>query len=132
MHKRKIETPDAPKALGPYSQGIACRATTVVFVAGQIGIDAATGSLVGDTIAAQTEQAIANLLAIVKAAGGDQASIVKTTVYLQRFSDFAGMNEVYARLFQAPYPARACVEVAALPKNALVEIEAVAVLENRK
>jgi 2-iminobutanoate/2-iminopropanoate deaminase len=129
LDKWKLETPDAPQALGPYSQAIATHAGTLIFVAGQIGIDAKTGSLVGDTIGAETEQAIKNVLAIVKAAGASQASIVKTTVYLKRFSDFGGMNEVYARLFQPPYPARACVGVAELPKNALVEIEAVAVLE---
>jgi len=129
LNKRKIETPDAPQALGPYSQGLASPAGTLVFVAGQIGIDAKTGSLVGDAIGAQTEQAIKNVLAIVKAAGASQASIVKTTVYLKRFADFGGMNEVYGRLLEAPYPARACVGVVELPKDALVEIEAVAVLE---
>ena len=129
MNKWKIETSDAPQALGPYSQGVATRIGTVVFVAGQIGIDARTGLLVGDAIGAQTEQAIKHVLAIVKAAGASETSIVKTTVYLKRFGDFGGMNEVYARLFQAPYPARACVGVAELPKDALVEIEAVAVLE---
>jgi 2-iminobutanoate/2-iminopropanoate deaminase len=129
LNKRKIETPDAPEALGPYSQGIAFRTGTLVFVAGQIGLDAKTGLLAGGGIATETEQAIKNVLAIVKAAGASQDSIVKTTVYLRRFADFGGMNEVYARLFQAPYPARACVGVAELPKDALVEIEAVAVLE---
>jgi 2-iminobutanoate/2-iminopropanoate deaminase len=125
-----VESGDAPRALGPYSQAIAARAGTLVLVSGQIGIDPATGALVDDTIARQTEQAIKNVLAVVEAAGGRPASIVKTTVYLKRMEDFAAMNDVYGRLLEAPYPARACVEVAGLPKDGLVEIEAIAVLED--
>jgi 2-iminobutanoate/2-iminopropanoate deaminase len=129
LEKWKIESPDAPRALGPYSQGIASRIGTYIFVSGQIGIDPATGSLVGDMIAAQTERALKNVLSIVETAGGSKNSIVKTTVYLRRLEDFAAMNEVYSKILSAPYPARACVGVADLPKGALVEIEAIAVLE---
>jgi len=128
VEKSKIESAAAPQALGPYSQGIAARGGTPLFVSGQLGLDRRTGALVGDSIAAQTEQAVRNLLAVVEAAGGSAASIVKTTVYLKNLGDFAAMNEVYGRMFEAPFPARACVGVAALPKDALVEIEAIAML----
>jgi 2-iminobutanoate/2-iminopropanoate deaminase len=130
LEKSKIETTEAPGALGPYSQGIAARAGTFIFVSGQLGIDPATGSLVGDTVGAQTERALANVLAIVRARGGNAASIVKTTVFLRRLDDFAAMNEVYSKSLQPPYPARSCVGGCDLPKAALVEIEAVAVVES--
>ena len=128
MEKWKIESAEAPRALGPYSQGIAARPGTLIFVSGQLGLDPATGSLVGDTVGLQTERALANVLAIVRARGGDQASIVKTTVYLRRLEDFAAMNEVYSKLLLPPYPARSCIGGCDLPKAALVEIEAFAVL----
>jgi len=130
LRPKKIETESAPKALGPYSQAIAAHAGTVVWVSGQLGIDPATGSLVAGGVGAQTEQAIKNVFAVVEAAGGRPASVVKTTVYLRDLRDFGAMNEVYGRLFAAPFPARACIGVAGLPKDGLVEIEAVAMLED--
>jgi 2-iminobutanoate/2-iminopropanoate deaminase len=132
LQPKKIESGSAPEALGPYSQAIAARAGAVVWVSGQLGIDPAAGSLVAGGVGAQTEQAIKNVFAIVEAAGGRPASVVKTTVYLRHLEDFGEMNDVYARLFAAPYPARACIGVAALPKDGLVEIEAIAVVEETK
>ncbi len=120
-----IHTPDAPSAIGPYSQAIA--AGNTIYVSGQIPIDPATGAFAGDDITTQTRQSLSNLKAILAAAGADMTDVVKTTVYLAHMEDFAAMNQVYAEFFTAPYPARAAFEVAALPKNALVEIECVAV-----
>ena len=120
-----IHTPDAPSAIGPYSQAIA--AGNTIYVSGQIPIDPSTGAFAGDDITTQTRQSLSNLKAILAAAGADMTDVVKTTVYLAHMEDFAAMNQVYAEFFTAPYPARAAFEVAALPKNALVEIECVAV-----
>ena len=120
-----IHTPNAPAAIGPYSQAIA--AGNTIYVSGQLPIDPATGAFAGDGIAAQTFQSLTNLRSILNAAGADMCDVVKTTVYLANIADFAAMNEVYAKFFAAPYPARAAFEVACLPKNALVEIECVAV-----
>lgn len=120
-----IHTPDAPSAIGPYSQAIA--AGNTIYVSGQIPIDPATGAFAGDDITTQTRQSLSNLKAILAAAGADMKDVVKTTVYLAHMEDFVAMNQVYAEFFTAPYPARAAFEVAALPKNALVEIECVAV-----
>jgi 2-iminobutanoate/2-iminopropanoate deaminase len=124
----KIETEDAPRALGPYSQGIELTSGSLVFVSGQLGVDAESGRIVGDTIEKQTEQCLRNISAIIGAAGGDGPRLVKTTVYLKRLEDFAGMNEAYSRFMKPPYPARSCVAGCDLPKGALVEIEAIAVL----
>lgn len=120
-----IHTTNAPAAIGPYSQAIA--AGNTIYVSGQLPIDPATGAFAGDDIAAQTFQSLNNLKSILNAAGADMCDVVKTTVYLANIGDFAAMNEVYAKFFAAPYPARAAFEVACLPKNALVEIECVAV-----
>ena len=120
-----ISTPNAPAAIGPYSQAI-CAGNTI-YVSGQIPIDPATGAFAGDDIITQTRQSLCNLKAILNAAGADMGNVVKTTVYLAHMDDFAAMNQVYAEFFTTPYPARAAFEVAALPKNALVEIECVAV-----
>ena len=119
-----VESSEAPKAIGPYSQAI--KANGFVFVSGQIALDPATGALVGGDAAAQTERVILNLQAIVEAVGSDLERVVKTTVYLRSMADFAAMNEVYARYFKAEPPARATVAVAGLPKDALVEIDAIA------
>ena len=116
---------NAPAAIGPYSQAIA--AGNTIYVSGQIPIDPATGIFAGDDIVTQTRQSLTNLKSILAAAGADMGNVVKTTVYLAHMEDFAAMNQVYAEFFTAPYPARAAFEVAALPKNALVEIECVAV-----
>jgi 2-iminobutanoate/2-iminopropanoate deaminase len=121
-----VETPDAPRAIGPYSQ--ATRANGFLFTAGQVGFDPATGELVDGGIAEQTEQVIANLRAILASAGLDLSSVVKTTVFLVDMGEFATMNEVYARAFGSHRPARSTVAVAALPRGARVEIDAVAVL----
>lgn len=120
-----IHTDLAPAAIGPYSQAIA--AGNTVYVSGQIPIDPATGAFAGDDITTQTRQSLTNLKNILHAAGADLCDVVKTTVYLANMADFAAMNAVYAEFFTAPYPARAAFEVACLPKNALVEIECVAV-----
>ena len=120
-----IHTASAPAAIGPYSQAIA--AGNTIYVSGQIPIDPATGIFAGDDIVTQTRQSLTNLKSILAAAGADMSDVVKTTVYLAHMEDFAAMNQVYAEFFTAPYPARAAFEVATLPKNAMVEIECVAV-----
>ena len=120
-----IHTTNAPAAIGPYSQAIA--AGNTIYVSGQLPIDPATGAFAGSDITAQTRQSLTNLKSILNAAGADLCDVVKTTVYLANITDFAAMNEVYAQFFTAPFPARAAFEVACLPKNALVEIECVAV-----
>lgn len=128
LDKQEVSSADAPAAIGPYSQAIRVPAQTMVFVSGQLGIDPASGGLVADTVDAQTRQALRNLLAVVQRAGGDVTSVAKTTVYLTRMDDFAAMNEEYAAFFTPPFPARACVAVSELPKAALVEIEAIAIV----
>ena len=119
-------TPRAPRAIGPYSQ--ATRANGLLFTAGQVGFDPATGELVDGGIAEQTERVLQNVRAILEAEGLTLASVVKTTVFLVDMADFADMNAVYARAFGEHRPARSTVAVAALPRGARVEIEAVAVL----
>jgi 2-iminobutanoate/2-iminopropanoate deaminase len=119
-------TPRAPRAIGPYSQ--ATRANGLLFTAGQVGFDPATGELVDGGIAEQTERVLLNVRAILEAEGLSLASVVKTTVFLVDMADFAEMNTVYARAFGEHRPARSTVAVAALPRGARVEIEAVAVL----
>jgi 2-iminobutanoate/2-iminopropanoate deaminase len=126
MNKKALHTKNAPAAIGPYSQGI--QAGDTIYVSGQLPIDPATGAFAGDTIAAQTRQSLTNIANILKEAGADMGSVVKTTVMLKNIADFGAMNEVYAEFFGEPYPARAAYQVACLPKNALVEIECVAVL----
>lgn len=122
--KQAIHTDDAPAALGPYSQAIVAQG--LVFTAGQVGLDPASGSLAGDGIETQTERALRNLGAVLEASGASYASVLKTTCYLADMADFAAFNEVYARFFPKPYPARATFAVRTLPANALVEVEAVA------
>ncbi len=124
MSKRIIHTDAAPAAIGPYSQAV--RAGDFVFTAGQIGLDPATGQMVAGGVEAQTRQALRNLQAVLEAAGASLSQVVKTTVFLQDMNDFAAMNAVYAEFFAAEPPARSAVQAAALPKGALVEIEAVA------
>lgn len=122
--KKVLATEQAPAAIGPYSQGI--RADKFVFVSGQLPIDPATGEFAGDDIKAQTKQSLTNISNILASDGLTMADVVKTTVLLKNISDFAAMNEVYATFFEGDCPARAAFEVAALPKDALVEIEAIA------
>ena len=125
MSNVAINTPNAPAAIGPYSQAI--QAGNTIYVSGQLPIDPATGAFAGNDIAAQTRQSLTNMKNILNAAGADMCDVVKTTVLLANIADFAAMNAVYAEFFTAPYPARAAFQVACLPKNALVEIECVAV-----
>lgn len=124
MTKTAIQSSRAPQAIGPYSQAV--RAGSWVFVSGQIGLGP-QGALADGGIEGQTETALRNLGAVLEAAGLGYDAVVKTTVYLKDMAQFAEMNAVYERHFKDPFPARATVEAAALPKGALVEIEAVAV-----
>ena len=125
MSNVAINTPNAPAAIGPYSQAI--QAGNTIYVSGQLPIDPATGVFAGDEIKEQTRQSLTNMKNILIEAGTDMSAVVKTTVLLANIADFAAMNEVYAEFFTAPYPARAAFQVGWLPKNALVEIECVAV-----
>jgi len=125
MSNIAIHTENAPAAIGPYSQAI--QAGNTIYVSGQLPIDPATGAFAGDDIASQTRQSLTNMKNILIEAGTDMSAVVKTTVLLADIADFAAMNAVYAEFFSAPYPARAAFQVACLPKNALVEIECVAV-----
>jgi 2-iminobutanoate/2-iminopropanoate deaminase len=121
-----VSTQGAPRAIGPYSQGI--RAGGFLFTAGQVGFDPASGELVDGGISEQTERVLQNIRSILESAGADLSQVVKTTVFLVDMADFAAMNEVYARAFGNHRPARSTVAVAALPRGARVEIEAVAAL----
>jgi 2-iminobutanoate/2-iminopropanoate deaminase len=118
-----IQTNDAPAAIGPYSQAV--RAGNMLFVSGQIPLDPKTGELVGGGIAAETTQVLKNLKAIVETAGASLGQVVKTTIFLKDMAQFTQVNEVYATFFSAPYPARATVQVAKLPRDVGVEIEAI-------
>lgn len=122
--KKIIATTNAPSAIGPYSQAVDCGAFLIT--SGQVPIDPATGEFVPGSIAEQTRQSLTNVKAILEAAGLTMDHVVKTTVFLQDMGDFAAMNAVYAEFFtEGNYPARSAVEVAKLPKGALVEIEAI-------
>ncbi|HEY3994224.1 MAG TPA: RidA family protein [Ktedonobacteraceae bacterium] len=130
MEQTKIQTSEAPAAIGPYSQAI--RSGQFLYASGQIPLDPATGELVGNNVQEQTERVFQNMQAVLASAGGSLANIVKTTVFLASISDFPAMNAVYARYFASsdrPLPARSTVAVAELPRKALVEIEYVAVLD---
>jgi 2-iminobutanoate/2-iminopropanoate deaminase len=127
MPKTVISSDKAPKAIGPYS--IAIRTASLVFTAGQVGLDPSSGELVPGGIEAQTRQVLTNLSNVLAAAGSSLAQVVKTTVFLKSMDDFTKMNAVYAEFFPAQPPARSTVAVAGLPKGAAVEIEAVASLE---
>ncbi len=120
-----VATDKAPKAIGPYSQAIVT--DNVVYTAGQVALDPASGELVGKTVAEQTEQALKNIAAVLAASGSSLGQVVKTTVYLADMADFAAMNEVYAKHFGGHRPARSTVQAAGLPKGALVEIDAIAI-----
>ena len=120
MTKKAIHTNNAPAAIGPYSQAI--EANGMIFVSGQLPIDPATGAFAGEDIAAQTRQSLTNIKSILAEVGAGMEDVVKTTVLLKNIADFTAMNEVYAEFFTGDCPARAAFEVAALPKNALVEI----------
>jgi 2-iminobutanoate/2-iminopropanoate deaminase len=125
--KEIVATERAPRAIGPYSQAV--RSGNFLFASGQIPIDPATGEFVAGGITEQTEQVMRNVSAILEAAGGDLEQVVKTTVFLADMDDFTAMNEVYGRFFGENPPARATVQAARLPRDARVEIEAIAILD---
>ncbi|HEY8326015.1 MAG TPA: RidA family protein [Ktedonobacterales bacterium] len=119
-----IATQDAPKAIGPYSQAIALG--DLIFCSGQVALDPASGELHGDDVRAQTRRALENLSGVLRAAGSSLADVVKTTVFLVDMGDYAAVNEVYGEFFSSEPPARSAVAVAALPRGARVEVEAIA------
>ena len=123
---KQISTDKAPAAIGPYSQGFV--SGNILFSAGQIALDPATGEIVGEDISAQTEQVMKNLGAILEAAGSSYGKTLKTTCFLSDMGDFAAFNEVYGKYFTGK-PARSCVAVKTLPKNVLVEVEVIAEVE---
>ena len=122
---KTIQTTKAPAAIGPYSQAV--EANSFVFASGQLGINPATGEFVEGDVQAQTRQALTNARAIMNEAGLDLNNVIKTTVFLSDMANFVAMNEIYAEFFSEPYPARSAVAVKTLPKNALVEVECIAV-----
>lgn len=122
--KNAVSTQKAPAAIGPYSQAIVCG--DMIFTSGQIPIDPATGELMQGGIEAQTTRVFCNLREVLAEAGASLDDVIKVNVYVKDLADFAALNEVYATFFTQPYPARSCVEVSALPKGALVEIEIIA------
>jgi 2-iminobutanoate/2-iminopropanoate deaminase len=126
--KTTVTAADAPAAIGPYSQAVACG--TLIFLSGQIGLDPASGELVEGGTEAETEQVLRNLSAILATDNLTLDTIVRTTIYLVDLGDFARVNEIYGRHFHAPYPARATVGVAALPRGARVEIDAIAMKQD--
>jgi 2-iminobutanoate/2-iminopropanoate deaminase len=119
-----VSTPDAPQAIGPYSQAI--RANGLVFVSGQVAIDPATQQVIEGDVGAQTERVMKNLAAILEAAGSGLENVVRSTVFLKNMGDFAAMNAVYGKYFSSAPPARSTVEVSRLPKDVLVEIDVIA------
>lgn len=123
---KQISTTSAPAAIGPYSQGL--RSGNTVFISGQIPVDPATGEM-AKGIEAQAKQALTNLKNVLAAAGLTTKNVIKTTVFLADLADFPTVNAIYETFFEAPYPARSCVQVAGIPKGALVEIECIAVAE---
>ncbi|MBL8951004.1 MAG: RidA family protein [Myxococcaceae bacterium] len=125
--KTVLQTEGAPKAIGPYSQGIATPAGKLVFLSGQIPLDPATGQLVTGDIGAQTDRVMLNLKAVLAEAGLSFSNVVRCTIFLMDLNDFSAVNEVYGRYFPSAPPARATVQVAGLPKGARVEIDAIAV-----
>jgi 2-iminobutanoate/2-iminopropanoate deaminase len=127
--KRVVQAAGAPGAIGPYSQAVEARGARTLWLSGQIPLDPATGELVRGDVAAQTARVMENLRAVLAAAGAGFEHVVRCTIYLADLADFAKVNEVYGRSFPAEPPARATVQVAALPRGARVEIDAVAVLD---
>ncbi|HWQ17110.1 MAG TPA: Rid family detoxifying hydrolase [Sulfolobales archaeon] len=127
MEKKAVESKEAPKPAGPYSPGIIASGR-ILFISGQIPIDPSTGELVREPFARAVEVVLKNIGAIVRSAGGDLDNIVKVTAYLTDMSKFQEFNEVYQRFFKPPYPARTTIQVAGLPRNSPIEIEAIAIL----
>ncbi|SCG83711.1 UPF0076 protein [Proteiniborus sp. DW1] len=126
MELKSIFTEEAPKAIGPYSQAIG--AGNMLFTSGQLGINPATGNIVEGTIQDETRQALNNLKAVLEAAGASLSNVVKTTVFIKDMNQFGLINEVYGEFFNEHKPARSCVEVARLPKDGNVEVEAIAII----
>jgi 2-iminobutanoate/2-iminopropanoate deaminase len=126
--KTNIQTGDAPEAIGPYSQGVRARASEFLFLSGQIGLDPQSGELVPGDIEVQTERVLRNLEGVLRAGGGSLDQVVKTTIYLTDMEEFPRVNKVYRKFFGESLPARATVGVSSLPKGALVEVEALAVV----
>jgi 2-iminobutanoate/2-iminopropanoate deaminase len=124
MTRHAVASPHAPKAIGPYSAAL--RAGQLLFVSGQVPFDPATGALIDGDIAAQTRRVLENVGALLDAAGLSHAHVVRTTVFLADMDDFAAMNEVYREFFTDPYPARSTVQAARLPRDARIEIDAIA------
>ncbi len=124
--KTIVSSPDAPAAIGPYSQAV--RSGNLLFISGQTSVDPSTGKVVPGGPAAEAAQCLKNVKAILQAAGADMENVLKVTVFLTDMAHFAAVNEVYSAAFSAPFPARACVAVRALPLGCLVEIEAIAAL----
>ncbi len=124
---KKIESAEAPKAIGPYSQAIMAQGQKVLFISGQIPIDAVSGQVEAQGIKDQSKVVLKNLLAILKEAGLNQNYVAKTTVYLKNMNDFSEMNQEYEKVFAEHKPARVCLEVARLPRDVLVEIDAIAI-----
>jgi 2-iminobutanoate/2-iminopropanoate deaminase len=122
--KEALSPPGAPKAIGPYSSAL--RADPFLFISGQVPFDASTGEMVGGNISAQTRQVLENIGALLKAGGLSYTHVVRTTVFLADMDDFAAMNEVYRTFFVEPYPARSTVQAARLPRDARIEIDAIA------
>jgi len=127
--KLAVSSPAAPKAIGPYSPAI--RAGQLLFISGQVAIEPASGNFMAGDIKAETRRVLENIGALLKAGGLDYAAVVRSTVFLADMNDFAAMNEVYGAFFNEPYPARATVQVARLPRDARVEIDVIAVYEGR-
>ena len=126
--REAVATDQAPKAIGPYSQGI--RAGNLLFVSGQVPIDPATGTIIEGDIKTQTDRVMRNLTAILEAAGASMDAVVRCTVYLADMNDFAAMNDVYGSYFSQPAPARSTIQAGRLPKDARVEIDVIASLQN--
>lgn len=126
--KQIIQTNNAPQAIGPYSQAVMANGT--LYVSGQIPVLPATGAIVSDTVEEQTRQVLENVKAVVEAAGLTLNDVVKTSVFIKNMDDFAVINGIYSEYFKKNCPARACVEVARLPKDVLIEMEAIAVLQS--
>lgn len=124
MAHEYVNTENAPRAVGPYSQAV--KVGSMVFVSGQLPLDPGSGEMIGDDAATQAAQCLKNILAILETEWLNASDIVKATIYLKDMNDFASVNEVYATFFNGNYPARVCIEVARLPKDALVEIDAIA------
>lgn len=127
MEKISVSTNKAPGAIGPYSQAL--KLNNIVYTSGQIPLDSETGETVGADVATQTKKVMENLQHVLEAAGASFKTVVKSTVFLKDMTKFGEFNDVYAAFFQEPFPARSCVEVAALPKGVLVEVEVVAYVE---